>query len=172
MKYGRLRQNSISGLMALVVFGIFAVCILAVLLLGADTYENFRERDQQAYAERTCVQYLATRVRQAESETGIRVTSVGDSEALVLTETLEGETYETWIYCYDGWICEYFTEAGLEAPEPELGEPVLEAERLGISLEDGLLQIGAEAGGKELSLVLSLRGGIHSLKTEKEGVSL
>jgi len=90
----------------------------------------------------------------------------------VLTETLEGELYETWIYCYDGWICEYFTEAGLAAPDPQLGEPVLEAQHLQISLEDGLLHIAAEAGEKELSLVLRLRGGSWNLNRPESGVAL
>ena len=37
MKPNLRQKNSISGLAAFLVFGIFAVCVLTVLLLGADT---------------------------------------------------------------------------------------------------------------------------------------
>ena len=159
MKGGKYGNNSIGGLMAFLILGLFAVCILTVLLLGAETYESLSRRNQQGFEERTCVQHLATRVRQAESGSGITVDQVGGLDVLVLTETIEGESYRTWIYCYDGWLREYFTEADLEKPEPELGEPVLELESMNLSLEDGLLTAVLTSGGACRELVLSLRSG-------------
>ena len=47
------------GLAALLLFGIFAVCVLMVLLTGANAYRRLTERDQQAYQRRTCAQYLS-----------------------------------------------------------------------------------------------------------------
>ena len=60
-------QHQLNGLMALLLFGVFAACVLAVLLTGANAYRRLTQRDQAAYLRRTCVQYLATRVRQADS---------------------------------------------------------------------------------------------------------
>ncbi len=56
-------QHQLNGLMALLLFGVFAACVLAVLLTGANAYRRLTQRDQEAYLRRTCVQYLATRVR-------------------------------------------------------------------------------------------------------------
>ena len=80
-------QHQLNGLMALLLFGVFAACVLAVLLTGASAYRRLTQRDQEAYLRRTCVQYLATRVRQADSRDRVSVESFGGADALVLTET-------------------------------------------------------------------------------------
>ena len=36
------QKQNISGLMVLLLFGVFAVCILSVLLSGARVYDRFR----------------------------------------------------------------------------------------------------------------------------------
>ena len=51
------------GLAALLLFGLFAFCVLAVLLTGAGAYRRLTARDQAAYEWRSCTQYIATRVR-------------------------------------------------------------------------------------------------------------
>lgn len=55
-------KHHIDGLVALLLFGVFAACVLVVLLTGADAYRRLTERDQAAYERRTGVQYIATRV--------------------------------------------------------------------------------------------------------------
>ena len=60
-------QQSISALAALLMFGVFAVGILSVLLGGADSYRRLTQRDRVSYDERTCAQYMATKLRQAPS---------------------------------------------------------------------------------------------------------
>ena len=54
-------QHHIDALAALLLFGVFAVCVLAVLLSGADAYQRLTRRDQNAFDRRTAAQYLATR---------------------------------------------------------------------------------------------------------------
>ena len=54
-----------SALLPLVVFALFAVCVLSVLLTGANVYQRLTQRDRDSYQRRTGAQYLATRGRQA-----------------------------------------------------------------------------------------------------------
>ena len=149
-------QHHIDAVAALLRFGIFAVCVLAVLLTGADAYRRLTQRDQAAYERRTCTQYIATRVRQSDREGSIRVEDFEGSDALVLDGD---EEYATWLYCRDGWLMELYCLAD-ERLEPEAGERLLEAEGMELSLEDGLLTVRiASAGGTEDTLLLSLRSG-------------
>ena len=53
-------QHHIDTLAVLLLFGVFAVCVLSVLLTGADAYRRMTERDNRAYDRRTCVQYVVT----------------------------------------------------------------------------------------------------------------
>ena len=99
----RTIQHHIDGLASLLLFGVFAACVLMVLLTGAD--------------------------------------------------------YATWLYCRDGWLMELYCYAD-EPLGPEDGERLLEAERMELSLEEGLLTVTiVTPGGEEDTLRLSLRGG-------------
>lgn len=153
----RMTQHHMEGLGALLLFGIFAVCVLMVLLTGADAYRRLTQRDQQSYLRRTCAQYIAARVRQADSIAGITVEPFGDGNALTLAEG-DG-TYCTRVYCHEGWLMELYSSADADL-EPRDGERLLEMEGLGLSLEDGLLTaVISGADGSEDVLRLSLRSG-------------
>lgn len=155
----RGRKRSITDLAPLLLLGIFAMGILAVLLSGAGAYGRLVQRDGAAYDTRTGIQYLATKVRQAPDAGSIAVTEFGQGDCLQITETIEGVAYRTRIYCHDGWLMELFTvaEPGFA---PEDGEKILPAEALTLHLDNGLLQaVLTEDSGTETLLQLSLRGG-------------
>lgn len=156
----REKDHSLNGLLALLLFGIFAACVLSVLLMGADAYQRLTERDRESYESRTVAQYIATRVRQADRSGGISAGAFGGSDALELWETIDGEAYVTRVYCHDGWLRELFTDASGDFA-PEDGEPVLEAESLSVSLSGAdLLTVEiTSADGETQQVTLYLRSG-------------
>lgn len=148
-------NSSISGLAVLLVFGIFAVCVLFVLLEGGLSYEQVYADGQETYTQRTAMQFLSTKVRQADGQ--VSVMPLGDGDALCLDEEIDGEHYVTWIYCWDGWLCEYYGVAG-EMPEPQYGDMVLELSYMALDLNDDILWIFAEdVQGQEMEMQLYLR---------------
>lgn len=154
-----MKKSHIESLLALVLFSVFAACILAVLLTGAGAYRRLTERDDAAYDRRTALQYTAAKVRQADQAAGVAVERFGDADALVLTEWAGGEAYETRVYCCGGYLRELFARRG-EDLEPEDGETVLKAEDLRTSMEkDGLLRLEILTGGRWEETVLHLRSG-------------
>lgn len=150
----RLTNLRMDGVAALLLTAVFAACLLLVLLTGAGGYRRLTERDRAAYDRRTALQYIATKVRQADAADCVSLTDFGGVPALRLAETVEGADYETYLYAYDGYLRELYAaaEAGLS---PEDGEKVLPADGLTLSLEEGLLRVET-AGG---SLMLALRSG-------------
>lgn len=157
MKENR-RHHSISSLAALLMLLVFSVALLAVLLGGANVYERLTVRDSRSYESRTCVQYLATKVRQAESPDAVAVSQFGDGDSLTITETIGGTAFHTQVYCYDGWLMELFTvaNAGLT---PESGSKILKAQSLTATQEGSLLHIAIVDGNGTLSAIdLHLRG--------------
>ena len=132
------RQNRslrLSALAPLLLFAIFASCVVLVLLFGADIYQGLTQRDRDSYQRRTAVQYLTTRIRQCDSVDMIFVGDFHEAKPLdegnviFICETFGDRTFYTRIYCYDGYLCELFGEAGSEL-EPEDGERILKADRL------------------------------------------
>lgn len=154
-----MRQNAkqhMNGLVALLLFGVFAACVLIVLLAGAGAYQRLTARDQVSYERRTCAQYIATRVRQSDSLDHVSVEEFGGVPALCLTEE---EGYVTHVYCYDGYLMELYASEDAELT-PEDGEKLMETAGLALSLKDGLLEIAVTGpDGAEDRMCLSLRCG-------------
>ena len=143
-------QHHIDGLLALLLFGVFASCLLAVLLGGAGAYRRL------TFTRRTAIQYISARVRQADSDGAVSVEPFGDCTALALTDSAG---YVTRVYCLDGHLMELYTSAETEL-QPEDGEKILAAEALELSLVDGLLTMVLTGDdGVQSRLSLSLRSG-------------
>ena len=131
------KQNT-TDLAALLVFTVFALCVLLVLLTGADLYRKLTLRDQRSYALRTAAQYITTRVRQANQLDGVTVEDFHGISSLVLREQIDGEWYETRVYCYEGYIRELFSSAD-SGLGPEDGEKLLLADALTFQLAGQIL---------------------------------
>lgn len=154
MRRQRIRHQ-MDGLLMLLLFGVFAVCVLAVLMTGARAYRGLVDRDQAAYDRRTCVQYIATRVRQSDEAGAVTVEPFGDIMALRLSEADTGCV--TWVYCCEGYLMELYTFTDVEL-EPQDGEKIMPLEGLSLALEDGLLTAELRMdGGVTDTLRLSLR---------------
>lgn len=147
--------NQMDGLLALLLFGVFAACVMTVLLSGAGAYRRLVRRDGAAYISRTCTQYIAARVRQADREGGVTVEDFGGAPALTLTEE---NGYVTRVYWREGYLMELYASADAELA-PEDGETLLAADGLDLSMEEGLLTIEIAAGERADTLRLSLRSG-------------
>lgn len=160
------RQNirhSMDGMLTLLLFGVFAVCVLAVLLTGAQAYRRIVERDQTAHSRRACIQYIATNVRQNDRIDGVWIEDFQGIDALSFN-TVPG--YITRIYCYQGSLMELYAPEGVEML-PENGEKILDLKALHLDLKQGILTVTAEGEGGDVSrLSISLRsaaggGGSH-----------
>jgi hypothetical protein len=140
--------SRMTQVLALLTLTVFALCLLLVLLSGASCYRNLVDRGEESYGRRTAVQYLTTRVRQAQR---VEIGDFEGCESLILEETVEDEYYTTKVYCYEGWLRELYTVPGAKLP-PNAGTAVLEAENMELSREGSLLRIGLN--GEELLLQL------------------
>ena len=142
---------------ALAVLAVFAMGILGTLLGGVGIYRRLTQRDRASFDSRTCVQYMATRVRQADGavETGI----FGEGDALLVAQPAQDGDYLTRIYCYDGWMMELFSARSADLA-PQDGEKILPARELTLELEDGLLRVRVtDMDGAVHDLYLYLRHG-------------
>ena len=79
----------------------------------------------------------------------------------MLTESIEGENYSTWIYCSGGWMREYFAES-TSVPDPDAGTEILEVNQMHISQEGNLLTIKADfSDGAQVSTNICMRSGVE-----------
>lgn len=161
----RRRKGNMGGLMVLLLFTVFAVCVLSVLLTGAQSYRDLTARDQESYERRTAAQYLTTKVRQHDAAGMVFVgefqTMSPDSQGdtLCLKEQIDGAIYYTCIYCHDGYVRELFAQPEIGF-SPEDGEKILPAQSVAFCMEDGRLTAEVEhLNGQKDRIVLNLRSG-------------
>lgn len=126
-----------TDLLALLVFGVFALCVAAVLLTGAKTYRTLTDRAEESHAHRVVVRYLTTRFHQAPR---VQVEDFCGLQALVIPEEIDGRTYLTRVYCYEGQLRELFSGEDT-AVAPGDGEVVLALRGLTFSVGEGILWV-------------------------------
>ena len=164
------KKSNLTALAPLLIFLIFTICILTVLLTGADIYKKISLRDQNSFQRRTTVQYLTTRIRQSDTEGMVFVgdfnaEDMGDTgDTLFLKEEINGRTFFTRIYCHEGYLYELFSEAGLETSK-QYGEKILKVNALNFTIRGNLLYIEVTHADSEIeTLILQLhsKGGDNS----------
>jgi len=118
--------KSLPYLSVFLLFVIFAICILIVLIGGGNIYQEILKAQDDHYEQYTAVQYIATKIRQADYAGGITIKEFSGNEALVINETIADKDYETYIYCQDGYLYELFVEKGY-AQNADDGEKIISA---------------------------------------------
>jgi len=151
-------KNSISGIAALLLLGVFAVGILAVLLTGAGAYKRATDQSAASYDMRTCSQYISNKIRQAPASDAVVLSDFGDGDSLLIREQIGGDEYWTQVYCHNGWLMELFAVANADFG-PEDGERILPAQSLSATADDNLLRVRIRYDeDSEETLWLTLRG--------------
>ncbi len=147
MKKGFKITEILSG----VTFLVFALCLSAVLLSGRGVHKRLNRSREESYNRRTARQYLSTRVRQSNTVTGEEFRG---NPAICFYEEIEGESYITRMYLYDGYIWELFSDVRAEL-EPDDGEKLFKSSRLDVMIEKDILKV--KINGQ--SLLFSLKEG-------------
>ncbi len=149
----------INSLLVLVLFAVFAVCILSVLTAGSGVYRDLVDQDKDAYNWRTAQRYVTTKVHQAPAGDTVSIETFEGISALTLREEIDGSVFLTRIYCFDGQLRELFCEEG-DQFAPEDGEIILPLENLeGQRVGDLLALRLFGSDGQWEELFFDLRGG-------------
>lgn len=153
------RGHSLDVLLTLVLFGVFTASVLMVLMMGAQSYQGVVTSMKESYEERTCLQYIATKVAHYSGTDAVTVTEYGDGSALALKETINDNEYITYIYLYQGQAMELFCESDVEL-DPEAGFSIMDVEGLTIeSVSSQLLHLTCTGSGGTAELYVGLHLG-------------
>ena len=151
------RKNSrhmIDILFTLALFGVFAICALMVVMMGAEVYRKGVQDMQNNFDTRTSLSYIATKLRRGDTQGAIATEKIGDESALVIVESIGGTEYATWIYCYEGSLREVYTLKEL-TPLPSDGQTIMNIEAIEITdALNGAIMITAHLPSGEVESML------------------
>lgn len=161
----RFNRKTINILITMLLFLVFVLCALFTVLIGGMVYENIQDRMESSYTGSVALNYIANKVRQGDINGAVAVREVDSVPVLELKQEINGGTYVTQIYYYNGYIRELFTDiqSGLDLSD---GLEIIECEGLELEMKGCLIEIrttGADGG----SLILAVRSGEPSDEQEK-----
>ena len=152
------KQSAIGVLLALLLGCVFAVLALFIALFGADAYSSVLEDGAQNDMTRTATLYIANKVRRHDGAGCVSLGCIEDSMALVLSKKIDDAMVSTYLYLYEGNLCEVSVLENTPVKKMA-GQPVLPLSALSFSLPDeGLLTVAmADGNGHDASITLYLR---------------
>ena len=151
----KVRGHKIDTIFVLLIFCVFAVSVLMVLMLGANTYKNMTEISRDGQDERTVLSYIWSKVKNGDEDGGVTIDYFHGLPALFIDDEIDATVFRTTIYLYDGWVYELFSEAGLDF-FPEDGVKIIRAEQLKFESADyGMIRVSSG----DYSLLISPMGG-------------
>lgn len=135
------RQSGAGTLAALMLTCVFGATLLLSLAAGASVYRRVADRTSQNAQDRVSLSYITAKLRASDAAGLAEAGNYGEGGALFLYEEIEGYTYETILYIYDGNLMEMLCEKGSEQA-PEFGEIICPAQALAVSTpEPGLFHL-------------------------------
>ena len=139
----KAKNIDISSFAPLFLFACFSICVMSVLLIGADLYRKQAERDVTGYQKRTVSQYITTRIHQSDS---YNACFVGDFETRSPQST--GNTF---------FFTELFASADASL-DLSAGEPLLRVESVNF-VDNGrnIIAMITHIDGSRQKIVVNLR---------------
>lgn len=148
-----------SGLLTLMLFLVFAICIVSVILGATGIYERLSSRSAEIGDRRATAMFVAVKLRQNDISGGVRIENLDGADALVFTEELEAGCFCTWIYCHEGWLYEILVPAKV-TPRLGDGEKLIPAQAMELKAEGALVTIAiTDAQGEVTRQSIALRSG-------------
>ena len=152
------RSRLLEAVPNFLLFFLFACCMFFVLISGAKSYKNVTAVMEEQFSINTCISYVTAKVRHYDSEGAVIIGKIGDTDALLLKEMIDGEEYLTYLYCYDDSLMELFCSADMEV-YPIEGQKIMELDSLELSTEDDLIHFSCEINEKQASTSVLLQSG-------------
>ena len=117
------KKHSVDLLFSFLLLLIFCLFSLLLAGMGSAVYRNGTEHLNENYTSRTAIAYLSEKVRQHD-RTG-DMTSVEDCQAIGFHDTIESGSFVTYVYFYDGALCELFIRDNV-SPLADMGNRIVE----------------------------------------------
>ena len=153
----KMVTHSMQGVFVFVLLGIFAVMSTLMVLLGAQMYRNTVDHATANNEDRVLGAYVRSMIRAEDGADDVAVEEFDGTKVLALNESIEGENYVTWLYCYEGQLYEQYTSAGHDF-EPQSGSAICPAQSFEPKISDGLLTVDMTDGAGQPCAVCGLSG--------------
>lgn len=147
---------------------VHTVCVLAVICMfgisammlgsvGASVYKNIAERNLNSFELRTSLSYVKTKINQYDESGKLTIEERDGIKMLILSEEVEGETFDTAVYFNKGKLYEITGVKGMKF-KPDDGFAILSVDSFEIAEDNGLVKlVTTDDDGESETLYVKLR---------------
>lgn len=137
---------------------LFLLSALTIIAIGASIYKKNVAQTNDNYAQRVSIAYVTEKVRQSDVSGSIFVRELFGQNVLVFQQEVNGDLYNTYIYCHEGYLMELFARDDLESFYPQTGQKILKINSFMIEkASDDLLRATiTEEDGQEETVYISI----------------
>lgn len=147
---------TLTSFLTLILFSFFALCSLFIVLIGAKDYQVVVEQSEQNNEIRASLTYVANKIRQNDEAGFVQVFNQDGTQILSLTQDIDGQLYDTYIYFYNGNLNEQFVKHTAKIDLNE-GSVITAVERFDISMENSAVILQVQNSNREKPLVLKIQ---------------
>lgn len=122
LKRNKYSSDFLFPLLLLLIFCLFSLFLAGT---GSAVYKNGMAHLDENYTSRTAIAYLTEKVRQHDRSGDIFLTEVEDLPAIGFCDTVEEEDFVTYVYFYQGALCELFVRDTV-TPLADMGSRLIE----------------------------------------------
>lgn len=151
-------SQTVGFIIGLILICLFAVCVFLVLATGAEIYKDITAVMDTQFGAQTAIGYTATKIRHFDTAEGVTAGKLGDTDAIILREEIDGLEYHTYLYGCGGYLCELFCEADAGLL-PEDGQEIIALDSFDFTLDGDLLRIVCTTNGQTVTQTVCVRSG-------------
>ena len=139
------RKHMIDLLFPIALFLVLAASSLFLVILAANVYRKSVAWEESNYGSRTCLSYVTEKIRQSDTDGGVETGTFDGIPCLILRQNFGDQAYATYLYSYEGQLCELFVQEGADVHAPD-GQRILEVNNFNITeQEKGIFRIQSKA---------------------------
>ncbi|MCF0134660.1 MAG: DUF4860 domain-containing protein [Blautia sp.] len=120
-------KGSIAAFGTFILFSVFILILLVLILFSAGAYRSAVRGEQENFNLRTAGAYLTTKFHQYDTKNDITLETFHGLDALCFHETIDGQSFRTYIYHHDHSLKELFTTENSNIM-PEAGTSIADLE--------------------------------------------
>ena len=140
---GMQEHGSLTNALVLSLILLFAVLSIALIVLGTQAYQSISDTARENAQRRATAGYLLSRIQTFDRNGAMTIEHATlDGEEiciLVLSEEIDGEIYQTRMYCADGMLREQTVMQDIPLETAQDGEAIAQLEHLDVRMQGNLL---------------------------------
>lgn len=158
LNFSSIRKGPLDLLLILILMCAFTGFALVLVSIGAGSYDKVLTNVENNSELRLPLTFISNKLHQSDEFNSVELIDKDGTTALVLNSKDKNNSYENWIFVYNGNLCELLIKSG-DAFKWEDGIIVMPVEKFKMQLESkDLIKIESfNSRGESLELKINLR---------------